>query len=184
MKRMVSLIQLNDMYDVCVALKQVNVMKILMNDIYDDVFPADDFMVLSETVQAQLRRRLGQTHDSRAKVWLNESIEEMGELSTPLITLVKRSWTDESFTSKLVIILDPFKDTLEKATKALKLSAKSPFDISVLDDVKAEFRFRDEDLDDIAEAPLVRLTIAVTIHGYIGITPGWKRIDKLLIFHN
>lgn len=103
----VTLIQLNDMYDVCVALKQVNVMKILMADIYDDVFPADDFMVrriyfvflltdyqvLSETVQNQLRNRLGRTHDSRAKVWLTESIEEMGELSTPLITLVKRSWT-------------------------------------------------------------------------------------------
>lgn len=45
------------------------------------------------------------------------------------------SLQDESFVSKLDIILDPFKETLEKATKALKLSAKSPFDISMLDDV-------------------------------------------------
>eukprot|EP01128_Nolandella_sp_AFSM9_P006515 TRINITY_DN3373_c0_g1_i1.p1 TRINITY_DN3373_c0_g1~~TRINITY_DN3373_c0_g1_i1.p1 ORF type:complete len:1095 (-),score=366.28 TRINITY_DN3373_c0_g1_i1:104-2929(-) len=137
------------MYDVCVALKQVNVMKELLKEIFDDVFPADDFMVLSQAVSEQLNRRLGKTHDSRAKVWLSESMEEMGELSIPLVTLVKRSWTDESFIEKINIVLEPYKDTLAKATKALKLSAKSPFDISMLDDVKAEFRYRDEDLDDI-----------------------------------
>lgn len=45
-------------------------------------------------------------------------------------------------------MLEPFNDTIEKCIKALKLSAKSPFDLSMLDKA-ADFNFRDEDLDDI-----------------------------------
>lgn len=46
-----------------------------------------------------------------AKQWLKECKEELGELTMPLVTLVKRSWTDDSFTAKIPIVLEPFNET-------------------------------------------------------------------------
>ena len=105
-------------------------------------------MVLIQAVQQILDRRLLNCHESRAKQWLKECKEELGELSTPLVMLVKRSWTDESFIPKIRIVLEPFNASIDKCIKALKLSAKSPFDLGLLDKA-ADFNVRDEDIDDI-----------------------------------
>ena len=46
------------------------------------------------------------------------------------------------------IVLQAYLQVIEKTIKALKLSAKSPFDLSMLDN-SIDVGFRDEDLDDI-----------------------------------
>lgn len=99
------------------------------------------------TLSSVLERRFQQTHDTRAKQWLKECKEEIGELTVPLITLVKKSWEDSSYSSKISIVLDPMSETLEKCIKALKLSARSPFDLSMLD--KAAAKQSGDDLDDV-----------------------------------
>lgn len=65
MKLMVGLIQYNDMYEVMVALKQIHVAKELLDQIFNDVFPADDFMVLIQSVQQIIERRHQNCHESR-----------------------------------------------------------------------------------------------------------------------
>lgn len=118
----------------------------------------DDYALLLQAVGVQLDIRKEAAHESRTRTILSEAKSELEQLSTPFVSIVKRSWTvstfcaflfdlqDPGFKAKIPIILGPLNDSLEKAAKGIKLSAKSPFDLSMLDSEMSNFNFKDDEL--------------------------------------
>jgi len=146
MKYMISLLQENDLYAVMHGLKHVTLARTLLKNLDSTTFPVDDFALLLQGVCNQLDARKDEAHESRTRQMMIEAKEELLQLSTPFVTIVKRSWTDPSFRAKVPIILGPLNESLDKAAKAIKLSAKSPFDVSLLDSDATTISFKDDDL--------------------------------------
>lgn len=130
----------------------------LLRTIDSTTFAVDDYALLLQAVGVQLDIRKEEAHESRTRQILSEAKAELEQLSTPFVSIVKRSWTvykllsvtltlqDPGFKSKIPIILGPLNESLDKAAKGIKLSAKSPFDLSMLDSDMSNFNFKDDEL--------------------------------------
>eukprot|EP01127_Copromyxa_protea_P005406 TRINITY_DN15337_c0_g1_i1.p1 TRINITY_DN15337_c0_g1~~TRINITY_DN15337_c0_g1_i1.p1 ORF type:complete len:1054 (-),score=338.62 TRINITY_DN15337_c0_g1_i1:36-3197(-) len=145
-KWMIGLLQQHDLYGVMLALKYVSLAQELLRTIDSTTFAVDDYALLLQAVGVQLDIRKEEAHEARTRTILNEAKSELEQLSTPFVSIVKRSWTDASFKQKIPIILGPLNESLEKAAKGIKLSAKSPFDLSMLDSDMSNFNFKDDEL--------------------------------------
>eukprot|EP01125_Pyxidicula_operculata_P010987 TRINITY_DN3600_c5_g1_i1.p1 TRINITY_DN3600_c5_g1~~TRINITY_DN3600_c5_g1_i1.p1 ORF type:complete len:1052 (+),score=276.63 TRINITY_DN3600_c5_g1_i1:212-3157(+) len=147
LKQMVALLQFNDFYDVMVCLQKVTVAEDLLLKHEEEDWAADDFAELIRGIGASMDKRQGSTHDVRVKQMLQEARTDLEKLGVGLATLVKRSASDPSYKSKIPILLSPLNQTFEKSSKAIKLSSKSPFDLSMLDS-STEFKFHEDNLID------------------------------------
>eukprot|EP01126_Amoeba_proteus_P058843 TRINITY_DN7643_c0_g1_i4.p1 TRINITY_DN7643_c0_g1~~TRINITY_DN7643_c0_g1_i4.p1 ORF type:complete len:932 (-),score=229.80 TRINITY_DN7643_c0_g1_i4:121-2787(-) len=149
LKWMIAIIQQNDLYGVMLALKHTVLAQQLISDCDFSTFAVDDYDLLLESVGNQLSLRLEVTHDAKTRQILNEARSELERLREPFATVVKRSWVEPNFKTKLPVIHHPMLLTLEKAVKGIKLSAKSPFNLSLLDNELSDFVFKEDELEAI-----------------------------------
>eukprot|EP01122_Echinamoeba_exundans_P008589 TRINITY_DN2874_c0_g1_i1.p1 TRINITY_DN2874_c0_g1~~TRINITY_DN2874_c0_g1_i1.p1 ORF type:complete len:1071 (-),score=258.53 TRINITY_DN2874_c0_g1_i1:58-3219(-) len=164
MKFMVRLLQLNDLYEVTVILKQIQLLRELMKERDSKTFAFDEFGMLLGLLGDLLSRRLLSVHDTKVRTMMQDATSELGKITQPLRDTLEEfqsSYDPSSVKSRREVLISTLNLTLKKAYEATKLSAKSPFDLSMLDKEFDDFgdleevvnvRGLDDSLDALAEA--------------------------------
>eukprot|EP01130_Rhizamoeba_saxonica_P015135 TRINITY_DN6734_c0_g1_i1.p1 TRINITY_DN6734_c0_g1~~TRINITY_DN6734_c0_g1_i1.p1 ORF type:complete len:1062 (-),score=317.72 TRINITY_DN6734_c0_g1_i1:59-3196(-) len=141
---MVGMLQMNDLYEVMLTIKQIALVKDFLNNLYGDLFPIQDFKAILEVFIRVLTRRKGSAHDLMVKQMLGESATEISKIKDPLCELIIKAQKDPSSRQRLTLLDSHIRGVLDKAMQATKLSAKSPFDLGILDTGLKTYKFSDE----------------------------------------
>lgn len=145
LKHMVRLLQLNDLYEVTVILKQIQAVRQLLQGRDNRNFAVSEFTLMSNYLSKILTARTKRCHDGSVRALLEESAIEIGRSTIPMLEVLQQFLDNpqqlglkdrrEMYASTLTF-------ALKKAHDATKLSARSPFDLSMLD------RANDMDFDE------------------------------------
>lgn len=145
MKLMVELLQLNDLYEVAILLKHIQTTETLFKSRNDPAFSFNDLSLLTRHISKLLDQRATRVYESKIKTMLDEASVGLGRCLIPFIEVSENLMISptQNLKERKEAIVSEFSYQLDKAKKAVRLSAKSPFDLSMLD--------KDFDFDDFEE---------------------------------
>jgi hypothetical protein len=136
LKHMVRLLQLNDLYEVTVVLKQIQAVRQMLQTRDDPKFAVSEFTLMSNFLSKLLTSRTKRCHDGAVRAQLDESGLEIARASIPMME-VQQEFLDNPKATMLKDRREMYVVTLtfglKKAHDAVRASAKSPFDLSMLD---------------------------------------------------
>lgn len=136
LKHMVRLLQLNDLYEVTVILKQIQAVRQLLQVRDNPNFAVSEFTLMSNYLSKLLTARTKRCYDGSVRALLDESAVEIGRSAIPMLEVLQQ-FIDSPQQLGLKDRREMYATTLtfglKKAHEATKLSARSPFDLSMLD---------------------------------------------------
>lgn len=153
LKDMVRLLQLNDLYEVTLILKQLQAVRQMLGRRDDASFSVSEFTLMGNFLARLCMQRTKRCFDGAVRQTLDDTGSDIGRCVVAF-TEVQQDWLDSSKRTDLKerreMYMVSFNTALKRAHDAVKASARSPFDLSMLDrDLDMEF---DEDFVSISNA--------------------------------
>lgn len=153
LKHMVRLLQLNDLYEVTVILKQIQAVRQMLATRDNRNFSVSEFTLMSNYLSKILQERMKRCYDGNVKIMLEESAIDIGRASIPMLEVLQQfldNPTQLNYKDRREMYAQSLTYALKKAHEATKLSAKSPFDLSMLE--RAQGMDFDEDFVALSNA--------------------------------
>lgn len=145
MKFMVQLLQLNDLYEIAIILKTIQTVSTQLKARESPQFAYTELSLITRHLCKLLTRRTERCYESKVRVMMEEAEADIAKNIVQLVDVMEElslNVSNQHLRDKRELLVNDLRELLKKAQKAAKLSAKSPFDLSMLDQ---EFDFDDFD---------------------------------------
>jgi ribosomal protein S21 len=146
MKAMVRLLQFNDIYEIVMILRQIEIIRKREAELNDPLFPVEEFGQLLRQLSKMLDKRVVVVHDTKVKNMMQQASGELERFIVPFKENLRSALTDAKTKEQRQTLVAALNETLKKAEEATKLSAKSPFNLSLLDAQWEDVQEEEEDV--------------------------------------